>query len=162
MRVFAYCAAPFAASVRLAAGVEPMTSPPFDIASFHPYAMRGYDFLYFKFHGLAGVPFWYDAVWMRAIGADQIVEVDLSGVVVFCACCHTGEGSPMLEALRGAGARAVVAGAGEFGGNGVDLLGRWFRLLVGWGLGPERAFWLAKRADGRPPAQGFRLYEGGA
>ena len=146
-----------AESTYRAAGVHPITFPPYDPDSFHPFLLQGTEFLYVKLHGLPGQPYWYGDQMATAISAEQIAHCALEGAIVFSATCHlTGEGGrddpapthPMLEALFRAGAQAVVGGSGvNFARpqsvDGADTLGRAFRHLCGMGMDPARAFHLA-------------------
>jgi hypothetical protein len=148
MRVLAYCCASYRLSVRRAAGVEPLLCPPADVSSFDPAWLRGQDLIYVKLHGMPGQAYWYGDNWATALSAAQVRAADLSGAVVFVANCYLSE-SPMLEALRLAGAKAVVGGSGQnYAGKsrvfGADLLGMIFRQLLAVGLGPESALRLAK------------------
>jgi hypothetical protein len=129
MRVKALCCRSFRESVRRAAGVWPVTSPPVCMETFDP----GYlecELLYLKLHGLEGQPYWYGDGWATACSASQVRLANLRGTVVFAGNCYLPE-SPMLQALFDAGARAVVCGSGEnYGARGVvrgaDVLGRAF------------------------------------
>lgn len=177
MRVVAYCAASFRGSTRRAAGVEPLTSPPYVDAplvaggylQFRPALVAGADLLYLALHGQEWLSEWIGDERIVALRAETLVRCDLAGAVVFAESCWLPE-SDMLAALFEAGAQAVVGGSGEnYGGArrlaGVSLLGRWFRLWLGLGLGPAPALWLAKaRALVTPGANradllGFRVFE---
>ena len=159
MKVFAFCAASFRDSVRRAAGVEPVLSPPVDVGLFDGLAVEGCDFYYFKLHGLVGQRFWYGDDWLTAVKADQIRALDLSGAVVFAANCYLYEYDPagrgvqpwgaMFQALCETGARAVVGGGGlNFGAlrkvTGADYLGMSFRQALKAGFSPARAFAVAR------------------
>jgi hypothetical protein len=148
MRVLAYCCASYHLSVRRAAGVEPMLSPPIGADDFDPAWLRRQDLIYFKLHGMPGQAYWYGDAWVTALSAAQVRAADLAGAIVFAANCYLPE-SPMLEALRLAGAKAVVGGSGQnYAGKtrvfGADLLGMIFRQLLAVGLGPESALRMAK------------------
>jgi hypothetical protein len=185
MRVFAFCARSFQYSVAKAAGVEPLLSPPVEAfgengPEFNPRWVSGYDFLYFKLHGITAQPFWYGDDMITAVTAEQIASSDLHGAVVFVANCNTWdptrpgsprEQAPMLIALLRAGARAVVAGPGPNYGKsrgiyGADLLGINFRRFLQF-FPIEQAFELAKvpvkLAARRDPqaadALDFRLFD---
>lgn len=178
MRTLAMCCASFKSSVRRAAGVEPILSPPVTMELADGLALSGYDFYYFKLHGLAGERYWYGDNWITAISAGQLARVKMPGAVVFVAGCHLygAEGAPMLDVLFDAGASVVVGGEGlnfaqVYGVKGADLLGRHFRLLVSYGLRPGLAFRTAKallraarpwaRGDDRmalDDALGFRMF----
>ncbi len=159
MRTFAYCSRSFTQSVRSSSGVAPFTSPPFDLDSFLPATLEGWRFIYFKLHGIKGEPYWYGDDWLTALSADTLHVADLRGTVVFAANCHLPE-SPMLDALLGAGAQAVVAGGGRnFAGitamRGADLLGYYFRLMLQLHIPPRPALAMAKyglRTIRRPSA----------
>lgn len=157
MRVFAACAASYEESVRRAAGVPPVLSPPLQMRTFDPAVWSGYDFYYLKLHGLEYQPFFYGDNFVTACSASQIREVDMDDAVVFVAGCNlfdpivAGEKpeGAMVKALFVAGAAAVLGGAGEnfaarFDVVGCDVLGEAFRKLVGWGLSPASAFKLAR------------------
>lgn len=149
MRTFAYCAASFAKNVRRVAGVVPLTCPPVSLETFDSEVLEGHGLLYFKLHGLPGQPYWYGDKLLTAISAEQIRQADLSNTGVFVANCYTSRESPMFQALRVAGARWIVSGGGENYASsqtiaGVDLLGLYFRRLLGMGLGATRAFKWAK------------------
>jgi hypothetical protein len=158
MRTLAICAAGFEKSVRKAAGVQPLLSPPLLLATFQPQTLEGYDFIYFKLHGLANQPYWYGDHWGTAMSAEQISQADLSGAVVFVANCHLYEidpvtrrprPGPMLDALLSARAGAILGGPGENYGrlrgvHGADALGRTFRRCLGLHVSPQTAFKIAK------------------
>ena len=157
MRVFAYCAQPYAEPTRRAAGVNPMTCPPVSADTFIPEWLNGHDFLYFDLHGLPNAGYWYDeqpgpvgmAERTVALWDWQIKAADLSGAVVFAANCYLTDG-PMLPALFGAGAAYVVGGAGKnYSGKsrvaGASQLGELFRHALEAGLPPEKAFSKAKK-----------------
>lgn len=163
MKVFAFCAASFRDSVRRAAGVEPLLSPPVDVRLFDGLEILWYDFYYFKLHGLVGQAYWYGDGMITAVSADQIRALDLSGAVVFAANCYlyefdpAGRGvqpwGPMFQALCETGARAVVGGGGKnFGAlhrvTGADYLGMAFRQALKVGLSPARAFAVARARVG--------------
>jgi len=144
MKVLAVCAKSFERSVRKAAGVKPVTSPPLTLAEFPKGLLDGYDFYYFKLHGLADQPFWYGDDFITAMATDTIVDARMSGAVVFVANCYLPE-SPMLWALLRAGARAVIGGPGENYArpnrvDGADLLGLWLRAGLLLGLSVEKAY----------------------
>jgi hypothetical protein len=149
LRVFAYCAKSFEQNVRRVAGVQPLTCPPVSLETFSSEVLEGHDLLYFKLHGLPGQSYWYGDNLITAISADQIRQADLGGAGVFVANCFTSRESPMFQALREAGARWIISGEGENYASsqtiaGVDLLGLYFRRLLGLGLGAARAFKWAK------------------
>lgn len=158
MKTLAYCAASFEKSVRKAAGVQPILSPPVDLELITPAQFEGFDFIYFKFHGLPGQPYWYGDYWTTAISADQVRKMDLDGTAVFAACCHLYQGKPghykpgpMLTALLSAGARAVVGGPGinyarAEAVHGSDLLGLVFRRMLAFGFSLDTAFNVARIA----------------
>jgi hypothetical protein len=148
MRVLAYCCASYRLSVRRAAGVEPLLCPPAGADTFDPAWLSGQDLIYVKLHGMPGQGFWYGDDWVTALSAAQVRGADLGGAVVFVTNCYLPE-SPMLDALRVAGARAIVGGSGQnYAGKtrvfGADLLGLIFRQLLAVGLGPESALRMAK------------------
>ena len=156
MRTFAYCAAEFQHSVRKAAGVQPLLSPPATAEIFDPRWLEGRDFIYLKLHGLPEEVYWYGDKWITALRATQILAANLRGTTVFVANCHLFQAnngshptSSMLNALLAAGAHAVVGGAGEnyakrHAVHGPDWLGRTFRYLLQFGFPPYIAFRLAR------------------
>ena len=157
MRVIAYCCASFTEATEKAAGVKPLSSPPYDSASFDPawlsadcYGYR-YDLIYLDLHGQPGEACWRGDGGIVALTADQIRSVALGGSVVFAVNCFLADSdSPMLEALLEAGARYVVGGTGEnFGGEeqlmGAGLMGARFRVLMEQGFEPLLALDFAKR-----------------
>lgn len=159
MKVLAYCAASFEESVIRAAGVKPLLSPPINLARFDPRWLTGYEFLYFKLHGLPSEQFWYGDKWQTALSADQLRQANLTGAVVFVANCHLYQLSPvdptitypgpMLTALLAAGAYAVAGGPGinyarSSTVHGADRLGLHFRRWLERGFPPKLAFSLAK------------------
>lgn len=160
IRVFAYCAETFIDSVRKAAGVEPVTCPPWDAVTFDVSQLEGNDLLYFDFHGLPGAAYWFEelqqagmimAERVKALTADQVKSVDLGGAVVFALSCYLGdEDSPMLDALLSAGASYVVGGEGKNWAatkrvTGANRLGRHFRKALERGKPPLQALSLAKK-----------------
>jgi len=157
VKVFALCAQSFEPSVKRAAGVKPLTSPPVIMEAFNPAWLQGYDFLYFKLHGFPSQPYWYGDGYVTAVSAHQIKTADLSNTIVFVANCHLCERvngdllpSPMLVALLEAGAKCVVGGPGtNYAAKiklvGADLLGFYFRLLLGFPrITPNLAFRAAR------------------
>ena len=156
MRVLAYVAQSLARPwrwIRRWPGTRVLTCPPMTGETVTAGDLEGYDVLVFKLHGLPGQPYWYGDNWQTALTAETVREANLDGVMVFAANCHAitprGKAGEMVQALLDAGARAVVAGAGQnlasnWGMVGADLLGRWWVGGVGMGLGMERAFELAK------------------
>jgi hypothetical protein len=138
--------------------VEPLLSPPWTSASLVPQRLAGADLLYVKLHGLPGQPFWYGDDLITALSARMVRETDLAGTTVFVANCHLFEQradgiqpSPMLDALRAGGARAVVGGPGEnyarsSAVHGADLLGCYFRRALALRLLPRLAFRIARAA----------------
>lgn len=160
VQVFAYCAETFVDSVRKAAGVEPVTCPPWDAETFDVSRLEGNDLLYFDFHGLPGAAYWFEEVErgsmgmaerVKALTAAQIESADLSGVIVFALTCYLGdEGSPMLDALLSAGASYVVGGEGKNWAaarrvTGANRLGLYFRKSLERGKPPLEALTRAKR-----------------
>lgn len=182
MRISAYCAAEFQHSVRKAAGVQPLLSPPITAETFNPAWLEGYDFIYLKLHGLPEEVYQYGDGWITARRATQILAANLRGTVVFVANCHLYQAnngshptSPMLNALLAAGARAVVGGSGEnyakrHSVHGADRLGRAFRYLLQFGFLPYTAFRLARFTLTLNPhknladrdALNFRYFSGGS
>ena len=181
MNTFAYCAASFRRSVMKAARVQPLLSPPITAEIFDPAWLTGYDFLYLKLHGLPEEIYWYGDDWTTALRATQILAANLERTVVFVANCHLFQAnngqhptSPFLTALLGAGARAVVGGAGQNFAkchtiHGADRLGQTFRRLLQLHLPPYTAFRLTQLAlTARPyknladlDALNFRYFAGG-
>lgn len=148
MRTLAYCCASWKRSVRRAAAVVPMLCPPVTSHTIRPELLEGYDLIYFKLHGVEGGSAWYGDESAIAITAEQIRQSNLRRAVVFAACCHVDSG-PMLRALLQAGARAVIAGAGDNYGrpetvDGADLLGKTIRILLQIGTDPQVAFRAAR------------------
>lgn len=149
MKVFAYAAASFGQSVRIAAGIRPLTCPPMNAEHFDPIWLQGCDFLYFKLHGMPDQPYWYGDEFQTALTAKQIQRADLSGAVVFVANCYLAD-SPMLAALLDSGARAVIGGHGKNYArstlvDGADMLGMWLRRMLRLGIPLEAAFRIAKK-----------------
>jgi len=157
LKVLAYCAKSFEASVKRAAGVTPLTSPPVIMQTFEPAWLEGYDFIYFKLHGLPSQPYWYGDGYITAVSDHQIRRANLTNTIVFAANCHLCEKangdiipSPMLTALLDAGAKCVVGGPGQnYAAKirlvGADLLGFYFRILVAFPrITPDFAFRAAR------------------
>lgn len=134
--------------MRRAAGVTPLLSPPVSFHQFKPEWLEGFDFIYFKLHGLPKQPYWYGDDWLTAIGAEHLRSSVLVGTVVFVANCYL-PGSPMLGALLMAGAEAVVGGEGVNYArsdrvDGADLLGLYFRFFMQVGFSVKFSLTLAK------------------
>ena len=184
MHTFAYCDARFIQSVTKAAGVPPCTCLPHHTDTINPAWFESADFLYFKLHGLPGQPAWYNADYITAITAQQIRRLRLQGTIVFVANCflwHTESAgdprtqAPMLYALLGAGARAVVGGAGinyakAHSVYGADVLGRAFRQHCALGFSPRPAYRLGmlrvklhrhNRTIAMQDVQHFQLFDAG-
>lgn len=156
MRVWAYCAAGYAESVRRAAGVEPVVCPPTTAETLDLRVLENRDLIFLKLHSLPdahallgspqGPPVALRSEQLRAWG------VDLGGAVVFAAVCYMGDAShPMRQAFLEAGASAVIAGPGQNYGSvtgelkGVDLLGVWVRRWLRVGFGVSAAIGLARQ-----------------
>jgi len=148
MRTWAFCAASMRERVRRAAGVHPKTCPPVNASMITPACLEGYDLLYFQLHGLPEQPFWYGDGYETALSAETIRKANLERSVAFVANCYLPD-SPMLDALLGAGAQAVIGGAGRnFSRKSeldfADLLGLWVRRGLQAGMGPQLALEVAK------------------
>lgn len=168
LTTFAYCAATFRDSVAKAAGVEPVTCPPYQASSGVPLIeqqfkrMQAADFLYFKLHGLPDQGYWYGDQWVTALTAEQLRSLDLSQArAAFVANCFLPE-SPMLAALFEAGCPVVVGGYGPNYArasevDGADLLGLWFRRFLSTGARPQLALALSRvRLAGMPKTPALR------
>ena len=151
------------------AGVKPLTSPPIFLRDFNPLWLTDKALIFFKLHGAPGQPYWYGDGMATAISAQQISSVRLAGgAVAFVASCFGGADAPMVRALLGAGAAAVVTGTGpNYAGKnkleGADVLGWWWRksLELGAEAGDalhyaRMAAWL-KRPALRADIQSFTL-----
>lgn len=150
MDAWAYCAESFRGSVRRAAGVEPLTSPPYRDGMIVPSAIERRDLLYFDLHGWPGSEAWNGDGGLMALAAATVRRADLAGVTVFTAACYLDEESGMLRAFLEAGAECVIGGDGqnfEFPGypGGANLLGMWLRRFMAAGVEAERALVWAKR-----------------
>lgn len=160
IQVFAYCAETFVDSVRKAAGVEPVTCPPWDAETFDARRLEGKDLLYFDFHGLPGAAYWFEEIErgsmgmaerVKALTPAQIESADLSGAIVFALSCYLGDDdSPMLDALLSAGASYVIGGEGKNWAatkrvTGANRLGFYFRKSLERGGSPLEALTRAKR-----------------
>lgn len=152
MRVFAYCMASMADLTRRAAGVEPLTCPPYNTEQlFRPSLMEGNDLIYFDLHGEPGGSRWLGDGGVVAITAAQIRECDLRQTVVFAVNCYLADQvSPMLDALLSAGAQYVIAAPGEnytlgHTVTGAAELGLWFRRWL-YRVEPLKALALAKHS----------------
>ncbi len=160
MKVFAYAAAQFEHSARRVAGVTTHASarlalsPPSVAETFNPHDLEA-DFLFVKLHGLPEQPYWYGDDWLTALRADQVTEADLSKTVVFVCNCFLPE-SPMLQALKDAGAPWIIGGHGlnyarpdDATADGVligpDLLALTMRRALAWGFPPDVAFFIARK-----------------
>ncbi len=156
MRVLAYCAAQFQESTRRAAGVKPLTCPPFsgvDLAMLLLDSNRPVDLLYLAVHGKPGSWMLYGDEEQPALSISSVKmlkvakQPPLSHVVVFASTCYFPQ-TPFLRAFLAGGA-VVIAGDGQ---NftpphelaGASLLGLWVRRGLEWGLSPEWALQLAK------------------
>lgn len=170
MNVVAFSAAEFAASTRQASGVEPWTSPPWALPKVPPLA--GADIIYVALHGQPWSVEWMGDDGVVALDCDAIAAMDLTGAVVFAEACWLPE-SPVLAALLGSGARAVIAGSGENAGGraglaGVSALGYVFRLLlergapIGLALTLAKAYAIARTPSGAADIAGFKVYQGRA
>lgn len=167
MRVQALCCASFERSVKRAANVDPLLSPPVTVETFNPAVLQGYDLLYVKLHGLPGQPYWYGDEWITATSAEQVCKTDLHGATVYAPTCFLPQ-SPMLAALFEAGAEYVIGGEDENYERTVDRFGRIIRLLMQTGLSVETSFRLAKLRLRITPQTlavrdtlNFRLYKDG-
>lgn len=170
MKTIAFCAKAFTSSVQLAAGVQPVTSPPITCKTFSPDLLSGADFLYVKLHGLAAQAFWYGDHLLAAVSAKQIATCELTDAIIFAPNCHLPE-SPMLAALFSAGAKAILAGPGlDYATpqtvEASDVLGQCFHKLIGLGYRPQLAYRAARLHFYSKPKSprikdtlGFKLYQ---
>ena len=153
MQVFAYCTLLAREAVEAATGVEPLTSPPYTTGTFLTTRLMGHDLLYFRLHIAPHFPLtWFGeglgGKLIAALDKHHLEDVDLGGATVVVANCY-GIGHPLVEMLHGAGAGAVVAGAGPNLAAakrvvGVDLLVKWLIWGLRHGMKLERAMWLAR------------------
>jgi len=148
MKRAALCAEQWRRVVRRVAGVEPVLSPPVSFSAFDPGFLEGSDFVYIKLHGKPKEPYWYNADWETVCNAYQIAAADLRGAVVVVGACHVPN-SPMLDALKSTGARAVIYGDGENYSipgrvGGADRLALYVRYGLTFGMSPLFAFWFAR------------------
>ena len=177
MKTFAYVMASGLAAIQQAVGGFIMTAPPYTAATFDPHLLEGCGFLYFRLHGLPQVPRAMfgdgpDGGLFPALYVEQLDGLNLGGAVVLLSNCYAPQ-SLFPAAFYKAGARAVIAGAGEnYTGKGaavvgVDLLARWLLRYLHAGLPLDRALRQAKirllptilRAADRD-ALAFKLMEG--
>jgi hypothetical protein len=132
-----------------------LLSPPVSFVSpeLEPERFGGFDFYYFKLHGLIKERFWYGDGWTTALSLEQVRAARFDGSVVFVANCFGISGSGLPEVLPQAfldqGARAVVAGPGENFARrgdvfGADELGRDFRRMLALRVSPQFAFRAAR------------------
>jgi hypothetical protein len=141
------------------AGVSPVCSPPYADELFNPIVLEGHDLLILNLHGERGDDMWYGessddflAYRVPALSAKTLRMADLGGTVVFAINCWLADSdSPMLAALRDAGARWIIAGDGlNYGGRkalaGADILGLWLRVGMESGLSAKTSFRLARLA----------------
>lgn len=120
MQILAYCAQSFEEAAARVTGITPMTCPPYMASMFDPHWLEGYDLLYFDFHGLPGVAYWYEEERGTlpnryiALSADQLRQANLKNTIVVALTCHLADtDSPMLDALLAAGATYVIGGDGR-------------------------------------------------
>jgi hypothetical protein len=150
MKIIAWCIASARESVRKAAGVEPLLSPPLTMGTFQPSILNGYDLVYLKLHGLKDQGYWYGDGYVTACSAEQIANAGLNGCAVFAANCFLPD-SPMLKALFDGGAGVVIGGSGiNYGGTnnmeGSDLLGWAMRMFMQTGMPVLKSFEIARRS----------------
>lgn len=156
LRIIAFCALSFRESTARAAGVSPLTSPPW-VDPERPLRrgerrveagmFGGAELVYFALHGFEWSREWWGDAEV-ALRAETLARANLRGAVAFAESCWLPE-SDMLAALFEAGCRTAIGGSGlNWGGSGrvagVGLLGRLFRILFSRGLAPGPALWLAK------------------
>jgi hypothetical protein len=152
MRTAALCLKSDFVSICRASGAVPLTSPPVDTESFDPAVLSGYDFYYFKLHGLPADRFWYGDSYVTTCSNDQLAAVDMTGAVVFVANDHTlpadgSDNSPMIAAIFRAGAQSIIVvddNAPTRRIAGVDLFGRTFRLCYEGGMPVDKSLTVAK------------------
>ena len=151
MRIVAYCDARYEQVTRQAVGKDAVVliSPPLVDASvlLHRSEFERAGLVYFNFHADPFGDMWLNTDAGVALSADTVKQMNLSRVTVFMVNCYAG--GAMLEALRFAGAWAIVGGRGEnLGGvkllGGADVLGLWCRRGMQIGLGARPALALAK------------------
>jgi len=149
MSVFAYCCASFAKSVRKAAGVQPVLSPPTTWKEFVPDVLTGRSLIYFKLHGLPNQSWWYGDDWTTALHADVFRTLKLKGTIVFVANCYLEE-SPFLDALLSTGATIIGSSGPNYaeadGITGADLLGYTIRVALERHARPSAALHAGKLA----------------
>ena len=167
---FAYCTPSQRWAVLHAAGVDPLTSPPYHYSPepatlsppsarpreggaggglpFDPGNLRHRHLLYFSLHGIPNQPFWYGADHITAMSISAFQGLDLSNTIVFVTNCHLPN-TPFLDAILECKPRFLVGGQGvNFTRGhsivGAHLLGYLFRLAIELRIAPAHALAMAK------------------
>jgi len=156
----AFCTPEQRWAVLHAAGVEPLTCPPYLYARasdppspqpakhFDPGLLRNRRLLYFSLHGIPHQPYWYGQDNITAMSVDAFQGLDLSETIVFAANCHLPE-TPFLPAILACKPLLLVGGQGvnlTRGHSliGAHLLGYLFRLALEVPIRPAYALAMAK------------------
>jgi len=171
---FAYCSPSQCWAVSHAAGVDPLTCPPYHYAPppsppppppspqllsaggegrgggqlFDSALLRHRKLLYFSLHGIPGQPYWYGANHTTAMSTAAFHDLDLSDTIVFVANCHLPQ-TPFLQAILDCNPLYLVGGQGvNFTRGhslvGAHLLGYLFRLALELRIPPAQALAMAK------------------
>jgi len=147
---FAFCPPSQRWAVRHAAGVEPLTCPPYhyapsppppspprlrdsgegnalpsargEVLPFDPALLRHQSLLYFSLHGIPDQPYWYGDNHTTAMSVDAFRNLDLSETVVFVANCHLPD-TPFLAAILACNPLFLAGGKGENFTRGHSLVG---------------------------------------
>ena len=159
MKILAYCGQSFKDAAGQITGVEPLTCPPYSANDFDPRWLAGYDLLFFDFHGLPELDYWFedDPITslpgrLVALTADQLRQASLkNSVVIALTCFLADQNSPMLDALLEAGAAYVIGGDGKNWAStkratGAGLLAKRFIERLEAGQDVAKALAGAKRA----------------
>lgn len=161
LNVWAYSAADWWRATRLAAGVNPVVSPPFhheNMADELAQAARS-DLVYLNLHGFAGQDNLFgqldEMIGPTALTPQLVAEYDWHGAVIYAEVCFSaaGGGGVLARAFLQHGAAAFIGSTSEaygrvrpslFDGE-ADRLGWFFRKAYGRIGDARRALIVAKR-----------------
>lgn len=147
MRVWAYCGADWVRASRVAGGVEPATSPPYDADSVDLAQAAAADVVYLNLHGYRGQPYYYGQVHRvvgpTALTAERVAQYRWHGVVFAEVCFGAMDGGGLI-------ARAFLEnGARAFIGSTTEAYGRVRPSLLDGEA--DRLMWLFRRTYRRIP-----------
>jgi len=162
MNVWAYCAADWWKTTRMASGVDPVVCPPYEQNNIEDELARASataELVFLNLHGFPNQPHLYGqlngVMGPTALTADNVAKFDWTGVMVFMEVCFSAAdgGNKVARAFYEAGALAVIGSTTEAYGRvkptlwdgEADRLSYFFRKAYEKTANPRHSLAIAKR-----------------